>query len=61
MGSMMKEDEWREMIIKKLLKMPQNKCCINCDSVVSILPLFMFLGSIKIRKPMHKDAILNVF
>jgi hypothetical protein len=44
MGSRMKEDERHEMVIRKLLKMPQNKRCINCDSVVSILPLFPFFG-----------------
>ncbi|CAK9870565.1 unnamed protein product [Sphagnum jensenii] len=33
MGSRMKEDERHEMVIRKLLKMPQNKRCINCDSV----------------------------
>jgi hypothetical protein len=49
------------MMIKKLLKMPQNKCCINCDNVVSILPLFIFLGFSKIRKPMDKNALFNVF
>jgi hypothetical protein len=31
MGSRMKEDERHEMVIRKLLKMPQNKRCINCD------------------------------
>ncbi len=40
---MMKEDE-HEMMIRELEKMPQNKHCINYDSVVNILPLFLFFG-----------------
>jgi hypothetical protein len=61
MGNMMKEDEQHEMMIKKLLKRPQNKHYITCDNVVNILPLFHFLSFIKIRKPMHKNALLNDF
>ncbi|CAK9234418.1 unnamed protein product [Sphagnum troendelagicum] len=32
MGSRVKEDEKNEMIIRRLLKLPENKRCINCGS-----------------------------
>jgi hypothetical protein len=36
MGSRVKEDEKNEMIIRRLLKLPENKRCINCGSQVNL-------------------------
>jgi hypothetical protein len=35
MGSRVKEDERNEKIIRGLLKLPGNRRCINCNSLVS--------------------------
>lgn len=35
MASRVKEDEKNEKIIRSLLKLPENKRCINCNSLVS--------------------------
>ncbi len=40
----MKEDEKNEMIIRRLLKLPENKRCINCGSQVSLESCTSLLG-----------------
>lgn len=37
MNSRVREDEKHEMIIRKLLKNTENKRCINCGSLVSLI------------------------
>lgn len=46
MGNKVKEDERIEGIIRGLLKLPENRRCINCNSLVypfSLLELFICL------------------
>ena len=40
MTSRMKGDEKNEKIIRGLLKLPENRRCINCNNLVRILLLF---------------------
>jgi len=44
MGSRVKEDEKNEMIIRRLLKLPENKRCINCGSQVNLETCTFLLG-----------------
>lgn len=45
MANRMKEDEKNERIIRGLLKLPENRRCINCNSLVSKLyPFCLFLA-----------------
>lgn len=37
MGNKIKEDERIEGIIRSLLKLPENRKCINCNSLVCLL------------------------
>lgn len=37
-----KEDEKNERIIRNLLKLPDNRRCINCNSLVCLSPLCFF-------------------
>lgn len=39
MGSRNKEDERTEKAIRSLLKLPENRRCINCNSLVHIFEL----------------------
>jgi hypothetical protein len=41
MAGRVKEDEKNEKIIRSLLKLPENKRCINCNSLVSFFLLFI--------------------
>ena len=43
MASRVKEDEKNERIIRGLLKLPENRRCINCNSLVRIFPFSFFM------------------
>lgn len=42
MTSRMKEDEKNEATVRRLLKLPENKRCINCNSLVCFLRTFYY-------------------
>ncbi|KAJ0953875.1 hypothetical protein HanRHA438_Chr00c42g0857131 [Helianthus annuus] len=45
MGSRLKEDERNERAIRNLLKLPENRRCINCNSLVLISHVHAFFVS----------------
>lgn len=45
MANRVKEDEKNEKIIRSLLKLPENKRCINCNSLVSLVTLLLIISN----------------
>lgn len=52
MASRVKEDEKNERIIRGLLKLPENRRCINCNSLVCL-----FLNLIRCKMRIFYDCI----
>lgn len=57
MGSRMKEDERTEKAIRSLLKLPENRRCINCNSLVGTTFLAEWMHSFWIA---HCSFVLNL-